>query len=149
MALATSDPTVKMLAVGMAMAVLIDASVIRMVLVPSVMSLLGARAGWLPHWLDRITPNIDIEGIEYLAKLAAAQAAASRTAAQPAPVTEPAEAEQPVPVRAGADGDGPAAVAAAVEAERAAAVDGRQPAAAEDGADGSEPGAVARRHPPT
>ena len=42
------DPTVKMLAIGMAFAVLIDASLVRMVLVPSIMSLLGARAWWLP-----------------------------------------------------------------------------------------------------
>ena len=42
------DPTVKMLAIGMAFAVLIDASLVRMVLVPSVMSLLGARAWWMP-----------------------------------------------------------------------------------------------------
>ncbi len=56
------DPTVKMLAVGMAVAVLIDASVIRMVFVPAIMSLLGEHAWWMPRWLDRITPHIDIEG---------------------------------------------------------------------------------------
>jgi RND superfamily putative drug exporter len=56
------DPTVKMLAVGMAAAVLIDASVIRMVLVPAVMALLGAHAWWSPRWLLRILPTIDIEG---------------------------------------------------------------------------------------
>jgi putative drug exporter of the RND superfamily len=56
------DPTVKMLAVGMAAAVLIDASVIRMALVPAVMALLGARAWWAPRWLQRVLPDIDIEG---------------------------------------------------------------------------------------
>ena len=56
------DPTVKMLAVGMAVAVLIDASIVRMVLVPSVMTLLGDRAWWLPGWLDRIIPDIQLEG---------------------------------------------------------------------------------------
>ncbi len=56
------DPTVKMLAVGMAVAVLIDASVVRMVLVPSVMTLLGDKAWWLPHWMDRIIPDIQLEG---------------------------------------------------------------------------------------
>jgi putative drug exporter of the RND superfamily len=65
------DPTVKMLAVGMAAAVLIDASIIRMILVPAVMSLLGERAWWMPRWLDRITPNLDIEGTEHLARMAA------------------------------------------------------------------------------
>jgi len=56
------DPTVKMLAVGMAVAVLIDASIVRMVLVPSVMTLLGDRAWWLPRWMDRIIPDIQLEG---------------------------------------------------------------------------------------
>src|SRR3954451_2459305 len=64
------DPTVKMLAVGMAAAVLIDASVIRMVLVPAVMSLLGPRAWWLPGWLDRVVPDVDIEGSAHLARVA-------------------------------------------------------------------------------
>ncbi|MGW7684691.1 MMPL family transporter [Kribbella sp. NPDC054772] len=58
------DPTVKMLAVGMAVAVLIDASIVRMILVPSVMTLLGPRAWWLPRWLDRIVPDIQLEGGE-------------------------------------------------------------------------------------
>jgi RND superfamily putative drug exporter len=53
---------VKMLAVGMAVAVLIDASIVRMVLVPSVMTLLGDRAWWLPRWMDRIIPDIQLEG---------------------------------------------------------------------------------------
>ncbi len=58
----SDDPTVKMLAVGMAVAVLIDATVVRMILVPSVMTLLGRRAWWIPAWLDRITPNFELEG---------------------------------------------------------------------------------------
>jgi putative drug exporter of the RND superfamily len=65
------DPTVKMLAVGMAAAVLIDASVIRMILVPAVMALLDEHAWYIPRWLDRITPNIDIEGSQHLARLEA------------------------------------------------------------------------------
>ena len=56
------DPTIKMLAVGMAVAVLIDATIVRMVLVPATMSLLGPRAWWLPRWLDRIVPDLDLEG---------------------------------------------------------------------------------------
>ena len=59
-----TDPTIKMLAVGMAVAVLIDASVVRMVLVPAVMSILGDRAWWLPRWLDRIIPDLQLEGAE-------------------------------------------------------------------------------------
>jgi RND superfamily putative drug exporter len=59
---ADSDPIVKMLAVGMAVSVLIDASVVRMVLVPAIMSLLGDHAWWVPRWLDKILPHIDVEG---------------------------------------------------------------------------------------
>ena len=58
------DPSVKMLALGMAVAVLIDATIVRMMLVPSVMSFLGERAWWMPAWLDRITPKIQLEGGE-------------------------------------------------------------------------------------
>ena len=56
------DPTVKMLAIGMAFAVLIDASLVRMILVPSVMSLLGEHAWWMPRWLEPIVPHLELEG---------------------------------------------------------------------------------------
>ena len=56
------DPTVKMLAIGMAFAVLIDASLVRMILVPAIMSLLGAHAWWLPRWLEPVVPNLQLEG---------------------------------------------------------------------------------------
>ena len=56
------DPTVKMLAIGMAFAVLIDASLVRMALVPSIMTLLGARAWWMPGWMERVVPRIQLEG---------------------------------------------------------------------------------------
>jgi RND superfamily putative drug exporter len=55
------DPTVKMLAIGMAFAVLIDASLVRMCLVPAIMSLLGSHAWWLPRWLEPIVPKIQLE----------------------------------------------------------------------------------------
>ena len=58
------DPTVKMLALGMAFAVLIDASLVRMILVPAIMSLLGARAWWLPRWLAPLVPDLRLEGGE-------------------------------------------------------------------------------------
>ena len=70
------DPTVKMLAIGMAAAVLIDASIIRMILVPAVMSLLGRHAWWIPRWLDRIMPNLDIEGSAHLARVSQQEEAA-------------------------------------------------------------------------
>jgi len=57
-----TDPTVKMLSIGMAFAVLIDASLVRMMLVPSVMALLGERAWWMPRWLEPIVPHLQLEG---------------------------------------------------------------------------------------
>ena len=48
--------------VGLAVAVLLDATLVRMVLVPATMSLLGGANWWLPNWLDRILPHLDLEG---------------------------------------------------------------------------------------
>ena len=56
------DVTTKMFGVGMSVAVFLDVTLVRMVLVPAAMSLLGHRAWWLPEWLDRLLPTIDIEG---------------------------------------------------------------------------------------
>jgi len=56
------DVTVKMVGVGMAVAVLVDATIIRMILVPSAMALLGRANWWLPGWLDRILPHLDVHG---------------------------------------------------------------------------------------
>jgi RND superfamily putative drug exporter len=58
------DPTVKMFAVGLAVSVLIDATIVRMALVPSVMTLLGHRAWWIPHWLDRVLPHVGLAEAE-------------------------------------------------------------------------------------
>ena len=52
----------KMFGVGLALAIVFDVTLVRMVLVPAVMSLLGHRAWWLPSWLDRLVPRIDVEG---------------------------------------------------------------------------------------
>ena len=56
------DPVIKMFGLGLATAVLIDATLVRIVLVPATMRLLGDRNWWLPGWLDRILPNVDVEG---------------------------------------------------------------------------------------
>jgi RND superfamily putative drug exporter len=56
------DTTVKMFGLGLAVAVLIDATIIRIVLVPATMRLLGDFNWWLPEWLDRLLPNLDVEG---------------------------------------------------------------------------------------
>lgn len=58
----SADPMLKMFGLGLASAVLIDATVVRMVLVPATMALLGGANWWLPGWLDRILPHVDIEG---------------------------------------------------------------------------------------
>lgn len=47
---------------GLAFGVLIDAFLVRMTLTPAVLSLLGEKAWWLPKWLDKILPNVDVEG---------------------------------------------------------------------------------------
>jgi RND superfamily putative drug exporter len=52
----------KMFGIGLAAAVLIDATIVRMVLVPATMELLGVRKWWLPGWLDRLLPGIHLEG---------------------------------------------------------------------------------------
>ncbi|CAM5646288.1 hypothetical protein SCYAM73S_04991 [Streptomyces cyaneofuscatus] len=53
---------VKMLGLGLAASVLIDATVVRLLLVPAVMTLLGRAAWWIPRPLDRILPHLDAEG---------------------------------------------------------------------------------------
>ncbi|PYC76772.1 transporter [Streptomyces tateyamensis] len=55
---------IKMMGLGLAVSVLIDATVVRLLLVPAVLTLLGARAWWTPRWLDRIMPHINAEGGE-------------------------------------------------------------------------------------
>ncbi|GAA1557853.1 MMPL family transporter [Kribbella sancticallisti] len=56
------DPIIKTIGFGLTIGVLIDAFVVRMTLVPAVLTLLGDRAWAFPKWLDRITPKVDIEG---------------------------------------------------------------------------------------
>ena len=58
------DPNrvVKLMGVGLATAVFLDATIVRMLLVPATMELLGDRNWWIPRWLDRILPKIDVEG---------------------------------------------------------------------------------------
>ena len=57
-----SDRLVKLFGVGLASAVLVDATIVRMLLVPATMELLGDANWWLPKWLDRLLPKISVEG---------------------------------------------------------------------------------------
>ncbi|MGM1030331.1 MAG: MMPL family transporter [Actinomycetota bacterium] len=53
---------IKAIALGLAVGVAVDAFLVRMTLIPAVMTLLGERAWWLPRWLDRALPDMDVEG---------------------------------------------------------------------------------------
>jgi len=57
-----SERVIKLFGLGLAIAVLLDATIVRMLLVPAVMELLGNKSWWLPRWLDRLLPKIDVEG---------------------------------------------------------------------------------------
>ncbi|MFE1884563.1 MMPL family transporter [Streptomyces diastatochromogenes] len=65
---------IKSIGLGLASAVLFDAFVVRMTIVPTVMALLGRRAWALPKWLDRVMPNVDVEGEKLRQSLAVEQA---------------------------------------------------------------------------
>ena len=75
---ANPEPTVKMFGLGLAVAVFVDATIVRLVLVPATMELLGDANWWLPGWLDKILPSIRIEE-------------------GPTPADSPADAPVPVP----------------------------------------------------
>jgi putative drug exporter of the RND superfamily len=92
---AAPEPVTKMVGIGLAVAVLVDATIVRMLLVPSLMVLMGRANWWLPRWLDRLLPAVQLE-----------DAGAGRTktdrppapspddpVAPPAPPTQPSEPE--------------------------------------------------------
>ncbi|MGY1498447.1 MMPL family transporter [Streptomyces sp. QTS52] len=60
--ISSSESMIKLFGFGLAIAVFFDAFVVRMAIVPAVLALLGKRAWWLPKWLDRVLPNVDVEG---------------------------------------------------------------------------------------
>ncbi|KRF19910.1 hypothetical protein ASH02_23025 [Nocardioides sp. Soil796] len=65
------DPMVKQIGFALAVGILIDAFAVRMTLVPAVMAMFGDRAWWLPRWLDRVLPDLDVEGDKLLQALEA------------------------------------------------------------------------------
>ncbi|MEU4893390.1 MMPL family transporter [Streptomyces sp. NPDC044780] len=80
-----SSPTIQTMGVGLAAAVAFDAFVVRMAIAPAVLALLGHRAWWLPRILNRVLPNVDIEG-EALSKYVPASATAPDAAVPRLPV---------------------------------------------------------------
>ncbi|MFI2205447.1 MMPL family transporter [Streptomyces sp. NPDC020192] len=58
----SGESMIKTIGFGLAVAVLLDAFVVRMALVPAVLALLGDKAWWIPRWLDRLLPRVDVEG---------------------------------------------------------------------------------------
>jgi RND superfamily putative drug exporter len=80
------DRVLKLMGTGLAAAILLDATIVRMLLVPATMELLGDRNWWLPRWLDRILPNLDVEGhAEPVPEVAPADAAAPEDELTPTP----------------------------------------------------------------
>jgi RND superfamily putative drug exporter len=59
--LAAPDTFLKLFGIGLASAIFLDATLVRMVLVPAVMQLLGSRNWWIPNWLERVLPRLDVE----------------------------------------------------------------------------------------
>lgn len=83
------DRITKLFGTGLGMAVLLDATLVRMVLVPATMELLGARNWWIPKWLDKLIPQLNVEGAkdheeQIAAMLAEAEAAKAAAADAPA-----------------------------------------------------------------
>jgi putative drug exporter of the RND superfamily len=76
-----ADRPIKLFGVGLATAVFLDATVVRMILVPATMELLGKVNWWLPSWLDRLLPRLDVEGGAHPAPTVAAAAGAEKAEA--------------------------------------------------------------------
>ena len=58
----SGEDFIMQVAVALAAAIALDAFVVRMTIVPALLSVLGRAAWWLPRWLDRLLPNVDVEG---------------------------------------------------------------------------------------
>jgi RND superfamily putative drug exporter len=86
---ASPVPSLKMLGLGLAVAIAVDATIVRMVLVPATMALLGKANWWLPSWLDRILPHVAVE---------ASEATAVPAAPRPQPQDQPEDQREDLPV---------------------------------------------------
>ncbi|HEX2576707.1 MAG TPA: MMPL family transporter [Aquihabitans sp.] len=74
---------IKLFGLGLALAVVLDATLVRMVVVPATMELLGERNWWLPRWLDRLLPHLEIEPADRTVPQPPTEAAPARGAAAP------------------------------------------------------------------
>jgi RND superfamily putative drug exporter len=83
------DPTVKQFGVGMGVAVAVDATLVRCLLVPAVMTMLGRANWWFPRWLGRAVPNFSIEGEEWFRARDREEKRAGAAAAPDGPATMP------------------------------------------------------------
>jgi RND superfamily putative drug exporter len=86
-----SEIVIQQLGLGMAVAILLDATVVRLMVVPAVMAILGRRSWWLPGWLDRLLPGIEAETAEN-------DAAAAATGPRPTPDRDRTPVEVPTRV---------------------------------------------------
>ncbi|SEN09806.1 MMPL family transporter [Actinacidiphila rubida] len=75
----SSESMIKMMGFGLAIAVAFDAFIVRMTIVPAVLALLGRAAWWLPGWLQRALPNVDVEGEQLRKNLADVRAPHARS----------------------------------------------------------------------
>ncbi len=84
------QPLIQSIGFALAVAVLFDAFIVRMTLIPAVMNLLGEKAWWLPKWLDKLLPNVDVEG----ESLTRAQTQAAAQAQTETDADEPSQTEK-------------------------------------------------------
>jgi RND superfamily putative drug exporter len=83
------DPTIKQFGIGLAVAVILDATVVRCLLVPALMVMMGRYNWYMPRWLDRVVPRISIEGAEFFDR----RAREGAMTGQPVPVGASAGSE--------------------------------------------------------
>ena len=91
------DPMIKQIGFALAFGIVIDAFVVRMTLVPAVMAMFGDTAWWLPRWLDRVVPTLDVEGDKLISSLRATD---QRDADARAPETQRPQDPSPAGQRA-------------------------------------------------
>jgi RND superfamily putative drug exporter len=59
-----TDPIIKLFGVALSTAVLLDAFIVRLIFIPSLMTVIGPRNWWLPGWLERVLPHVSVESDE-------------------------------------------------------------------------------------